>query len=392
MASGAGTPNELDAQRKSHWLDRWKGRDRARRSKRLNTVPRPVENDEPGQERRPSDLAHGLPLSQNRSMVGLKILLVHPARGRFPGGNRITALRWASHLRALGHRVRLRSGYDAQGETDGHESDLLIALHAKKCGSDVLAFRRAHPSKPILVGLAGTDVYGDDTDFGVLDEVLSSATRSIALQAETLSDLPADLREKTRVIHQSIALPSDLCREPAPGFQVALIAHLREVKDPLLGARASRLLPAKSRVHVVHIGRALDEVSKAEASAEAKQNPRYSWLGEKTRCEVLQTLAASRLTISTSRHEGGANAISEAIVVGTAVLATNIPGNTGLLGTDYPGLFPVGDAKALADLLLRTESDAEFLAELEAAVAARAWMFEPSRERQAWKELLAEIT
>ena len=58
-----------------------------------------------------------------------------------------------------------------------------------------------------------------------------------------------------------------------------------------------------------------------------------------------------------SRLEGGANVVSEAIVLGVPVLASNIPGNVGMLGADYPGYYTCGDAKALARLMGRAESE-----------------------------------
>ena len=75
--------------------------------------------------------------------------------------------------------------------------------------------------------------------------------------------------------------------------------------------------------------------------------------------------------VSSSRHEGGANAVSEALALGVPVLATAIPGSIGLLGEELPGLYPVGDARRLADLLLRAETDPAFLASLAARSCAR---------------------
>ena len=66
--------------------------------------------------------------------------------------------------------------------------------------------------------------------------------------------------------------------------------------------------------------------------------------------------------VLSSRSEGGANVISEAIVAGVPILASRMDGNVGLLGADYPGYFPVGDTQALARLLWRIEADAPFVA------------------------------
>ena len=73
------------------------------------------------------------------------------------------------------------------------------------------------------------------------------------------------------------------------------------------------------------------------------------------------------------------------------MLASRIDGSVGLLGRDYPGYFPVGDTAALARLLGRIESDPAFLARLRRAIARRADLFRPSREKDAWKKLIDEV-
>ena len=73
------------------------------------------------------------------------------------------------------------------------------------------------------------------------------------------------------------------------------------------------------------------------------------------------------------------------------VLASHIAGSVGLLGEDYPGYFPVGDTRALAQLLHRVESEPAFLQELREWCAALAAHFHPDREREAWEALLREI-
>ena len=86
--------------------------------------------------------------------------------------------------------------------------------------------------------------------------------------------------------------------------------------------------------------------------------------------------------------EGGANVISEAIVNGTPVVASRIPGSVGLLGADYPALYPAGDTAALRDLLLHADSDPAFYRTLRSHCAALAKQFHPSRERAAWRSLI----
>ena len=72
------------------------------------------------------------------------------------------------------------------------------------------------------------------------------------------------------------------------------------------------------------------------------------------------------------------------------VLASRIDGNVGLLGADYAGYFPVGDAAALAALMRRFVADAGFAAHLARAVRAREPLFRPAVERRAVRALVAD--
>ncbi|MFI5001954.1 MAG: glycosyltransferase, partial [Reyranellales bacterium] len=95
--------------------------------------------------------------------------------------------------------------------------------------------------------------------------------------------------------------------------------------------------------------------------------------------------------VISSLSEGGANVISEAATAGLPILASRIDGNVGVLGTDYPGYFPVGDTQALARLLQRLQHDPRFVVRLTKAVARRAPLFRPARELAAWRRLLAGL-
>jgi glycosyltransferase involved in cell wall biosynthesis len=171
-----------------------------------------------------------------------------------------------------------------------------------------------------------------------------------------------------------------------------MLAHLRAVKDPLLPAAAARLLPADSRVRIEHAGAALDPELGAAAEAEARDNPRYRWLGDLPHPEALRLLAGSRVMVHPSRHEGGANVVSEALAAGIPVLASRIPGTVGLLGEEHPGYFSAGDAAALASALLRAEHNSGGYYDALAQASARLReQVDPERERAAWQQLLAEL-
>lgn len=83
--------------------------------------------------------------------------------------------------------------------------------------------------------------------------------------------------------------------------------------------------------------------------------------------------------------------IGEAIVSDVPVLSSRIACAEGLLGRDYPGLFPIGDTRALRVLLMRAEGDAAFRGVLRDRCRRRRALFSPARERRSWKALLDEL-
>src|SRR5262249_15854501 len=203
--------------------------------------------------------------------------------------------------------------------------------------------------------------------------------------------LPPELRGRARAIVQSARAVAGEPPDPRR-FDVCVLGHLREVKDPLRAAAAARLLPPESRLRVLQVGGALGDESAEAARAEAEANPGYEWRGERPRADALAILARCRLLAVTSRLEGGANVISEALAARVPVVSSRIDGSVGILGEDYPGYFPVGDTAALASLLERCERDGAFLRALADRCERLRPLVDPAREREGWKALLAEIS
>ena len=288
----------------------------------------------------------------------MRIALVTPAKAGSRTGNRHTALRWAAMLRAAGHRVEVTSEWAGQGDPD-----VMLALHARRSHASVLAFARAFPERPLVLALTGTDVYRDIHASREARESLELATRFITLQREAALELPRRLRAKVRVVVQSSA--TRLRHRPvSTRFRACVIGHLREEKDPLRAALALSHLPASLQIEVVQAGDALDEDLALEARALERGDARYRWRGGIAHARALALMASSHVLVVSSRMEGGANVVSEALRIGLPVIASRIPGNTGLLGRDWPALYPVGDERALARLLKRVATDAAFHARL----------------------------
>jgi hypothetical protein len=60
-----------------------------------------------------------------------------------------------------------------------------------------------------------------------------------------------------------------------------------------------------------------------------------------------------------------------------------------MLGGSYHGYYPAGDARALAKLLGKAESDAGFLATLRRQCAARRPLISATREKRSLRAILA---
>ena len=243
----------------------------------------------------------------------------------------------------------------------------------------------------MVVALTGTDLYRDLPDNEEARHSLEVATRLIVLQPLGAEQVPEHLRDTVRTIRQSVARVRDVESPREDRFEVCVLGHLRLVKDPFRAAEAARRLPVESKIRVVHIGAALEPEMEQGARAEQQANSRYTWLGELPRPDALRTLARSRLLVLSSLMEGGANAISEALVHDVPVISTRIAGSVGMLGEDYPGYFPVGDTEVLAALMRRAEAEGAFYDDLRERGRRLAPQYQPEREREAWRELLAEL-
>src|SRR5262249_7605398 len=181
----------------------------------------------------------------------MKIVVITPDRSSSRSGNQITSTRWTRILRELGHRVHTTRRYN------GAAADLMIAIHAWRSADSIRNFRELYPDRPLIVALSGTDVYDYiDRDPVPTLRSLACADRLGAVQGLVRRRVPARFRAKVRVVHQSAAPVPRVQRRPTRRFDVAVIGHLRQVKDSFRAAKAARRLPASSRIRIVHLGAA----------------------------------------------------------------------------------------------------------------------------------------
>lgn len=317
----------------------------------------------------------------------MNIIMITPASPGSKAGNRATAERWQTLLEQAGHTVSVVTAYH------GEPCDLFLALHAWRSHEAVSLFRKTWPSKPLVVALTGTDIYRHQYKYPEQTLYsLQAADVLIGLHANVGDDIPEGFQDKVVTLFQSADRPAGAASKAAskpPCFDVCVIGHLRDEKDSLRAAFAAKLLPANSSIRISCAGMAHNEHWESLANHELKENPRFRWLGELEKTDIVKLMANSQLMVISSVMEGGANVVSEACRAGLPVIASDISGNTGLLGEDYAGYYPVGDTQALADLLERAENDAEFLGRLREQVGQLASRFTPEKEQESLEQALA---
>ena len=311
------------------------------------------------------------------------LVIVTPALADANNGNWQTARRWARMLSAH-FRVALTDRWQAGDQA------LMIALHARRSAPSMAAWRAAHPDRPLLLALTGTDLYRDIAQDASAQASLARADALVVLNSLGPQQLPPEHRAKCQVVLQSCSARRTL---PKTGrhLRALMVGHLRDEKDPLTYLRAAERLAHRTDLRFDHIGAALDPALGAAAQALAARQPSYRWLGALPHAAVRRHIQAAQVLVHASRMEGGAHVVIEALRSGTPVIASRIDGNLGLLGSDYTGTFPVGDDAALAALLQQARDDPAMLPDLMRQGHLRAPLFTPEAEAATLHRIVAGL-
>jgi putative glycosyltransferase (TIGR04348 family) len=322
------------------------------------------------------------------------VVIVSPALADANNGNWRTARRW-QELLGQQRKVRITKDWpDVGAAGDG----VMLALHARRSAAPIAAWAQVHPGRGLAVVLTGTDLYQDIQADPAAQRSLALAQRLVVLQECGPEALPVWQRDKARVIYQSTPALPPLPKDPA-WLTAVMVGHLRQVKSPQTLFAAARLLCRRADIRIRHIGDASGEPALGdEARATGRDCLNYAWLGALPHAATLDEIRRADVLVHTSALEGGAHAILEAVRCGTPVLASRVPGNVGMLGQDYQGYFPHGDAGALAQLLqgcragqLSENPAGHLLGRLAAQCALRAPLFDAAAERSALLNLLQEL-
>ena len=314
-------------------------------------------------------------------------VLIHSPFPRQTGqGNWVTADRTESILSNSGFEVEAEGGsYDGKG------AKCLVALNARRSAGVVEAFDQAHPGRQVIVVVTGSDInHAEMADKdSATRRTMARADVLVTLHDADLEELPPELQRKAVCIFPSVKLPEGMEHQPAARdrFEVIMAGNLRAVKNPQLAVEGARLLANDSNVFISSYGEAPADIVDAMNQA-SKELGHFEWCGQLNHETLLRTMARADLLLNTSTLEGGANAICEAVSMGLPVVASDIRGNVGMLGRHYPGLFPSGDARTMADMLRRCAEDVCFYGDLKRGVQQRAALFDFATESSAWTDLV----
>jgi putative glycosyltransferase (TIGR04348 family) len=318
------------------------------------------------------------------------ICIVTPALAEANNGNWQTAHRWQRML-AKHYEVKLFKHWSKPCTPN---PAAMLALHAHKSAESIRNWAQAYPGRPLTVVLTGTDLYRDIASQTQAQESLELAHRLVVLQDAGPWALAEPLRSKCRVVFQSCTSRKTLTKTQRH-LRVVMVGHLRDEKWPQTLFEAARLIRPDEGIYIDHIGQALQPELKTEAEETAQACPHYRWLQSLPHSVTRNHIQRAHVLVHTSRMEGGAHVVMEAVRSGTPVLASHIDGNVGMLGSHYSGYFEAGNATALVRSLREcraTQSKADgLLSQLEQECMARADLFAPSREQAALLSLLEEL-
>ncbi len=334
------------------------------------------------------------------------VVIVTPAWAEANNGNWQTARRWSRHL-AGKHTVLLTDRWPdgrvqviSRGNFTATNADaqVMIALHARRSADSIQTWHRQRGAEGLAVVLTGTDLYkdlvsADANTRNVVHESLEVAQTLVVLQDHAPQDLPPAQRHKARVIFQS-ATARAAWPKSDPGqrtLRAVMVGHLRDEKDPATLQQAAALLTPQDGIRISHLGAALEPRFEEAARSTEAHSPHYRWLGSCTHEQARRRIQRADLLVHTSKMEGGAHVIMEAVRSGTPVLASRMAGNLGMLGADYAGFFDVGDAQALAQALRRFKTDASFRNTLMTQCAKRAPLFDPAHEADSLARLVQDL-
>ncbi len=271
-------------------------------------------------------------------MKKIRVLLVTNALGPPTRGNGTTVMRWLAYGREYDIEFVpiLPDALPPEGPFD-----LVHGYHAIHGG--VTAYEIAREmDMPLVISLGGTDLLALREPRPMANQArrVIGGAQAIVGACESFREVlqaELDAGERYHLAVRSVSVPDELATRPhADVLRVALPAGLRPVKDPMLALDLFEGLQERGvRIRLRMLGPVLDEIYGGRILSRVNSLEDVT-VGEVDREEMTRIYNEAHVVWNTSRHEGGANALLEALAHGCRVYARDVPGNHDLLANQWP--------------------------------------------------------
>lgn len=341
----------------------------------------------------------------------MRVRLLVPASLDLPRGNVTSARRLQAGLASRGIEstvewIPVSDGVDAASRPRrevGAAQDVTHVFNARYLG-ELIQADLVDAGRPIVVTLTGTDLNHDaaQTDSDTATTVwraLEAADGIVVYHHAALEQLLGyypGAAGKAVVIPPAVWLPAETAEvdldsgtsEPetdnvdsahvdtiqAEGFVTLLLpAALRPVKDI---ERAIRVLTDVSKrypsLRLVLAGPILDVEYGRRVLEAVQERPWVSYVGAVPLEGMSDLIRRSDIVLNTSLSEGLSNAVLEAMSLGKAVLASDIPGNRAAIRHGISGLL-FGSDQAFSEMLEALILDPDLRNRLGRQAAAQVW-------------------
>jgi len=277
----------------------------------------------------------------------VKVALVTSALEQPTRGNHTTVQRWIANVRG----VEVVAVPANPGQELSFQPDVVNGYHALNGGIAARALAMRY-GVPLVINLGGTDLFACLRGDWEVTEILESAATITGAFAQFGKLLEESLGHALpyATVPRGVPIPRDLPpREASESLRVLLPAGLRPVKDPMLAIDlAERLRMRGVPLTLKILGPALDRLY-ADRVRERASRLGFVVVDEAGPEQMARAYLEADVTWNTSLHEGGSNALLEAVAYGCAVYARDITGNRELLTErGAPGvLFKASDSVGL---------------------------------------------
>lgn len=306
----------------------------------------------------------------------MRIALISPYSTGPIRGNIVTVDRISTFLRQTGVEVLVLpadtlSVEDMELRLGAFAPQLIHAFHASYCGG-IARYLSTRFNVPFIITITGSDLH-DPLLRGHIDtaKAIEDARTVVCFNSGEASELSGyfpRVADRIVVISQGVEqLPvtaANLFGLKDNEFVLLLPAAVRPVKQIEFPIQALADLRHRfPAIRLIIAGGIIDHDYAAAIRNMLRETPYAVWLGEVPRAQMGDLYARADVVLNCSRFESMPNTLLEAMALGRAVLAVDIPANRAIIENGNTGLL-YRDTESFQDCVTRLAEDPELRANL----------------------------